>query len=148
MKCLIASGMNHAFLSSYAYPFAGCLLVLAFAGCAASGETASNNSADEYAGSLRSYSYDISIWWEGERCQRREIVMERRCGTCRGEVTRARFYDFDCDGIAEQYEARGEHQNFAVNTVSLEEEAWHAFYLFVPPSQTGDSRTVVLNDRR
>ena len=129
-----------------AISLAGCLLFLTVSGCAASGESASNVEADEYGGDLRRYSYDIRIWWDGERCQRREIEMERRCGLCRGEVTRAQFYDHDCDGIAEQYEARGEHQNFAVDTRNLEEEAWHAFYLFVPPSQHGNSRTVLLTD--
>lgn len=129
-------------------PLAGCLLVLLFAGCAASSGSTAHTKADEYTGDLRRYSYDIRIWWDGERCERREIEMERRCGLCRGEVTHAEFYDLDCDGTAEQYEARGEHQNLSVNTAILEEEAWHAFYLLVPPSQHGDFRTVFLTERK
>lgn len=74
-------------------------------------------------------------------CERREIRMKRRCGLCKDEVARAAFYDHDCDGRAEQFSHRlGQDETVAY--ADLEEEAWHAFYHIVPPSRSGETRTI------
>lgn len=76
-------------------------------------------------------------------CERREIRMRRRCGLCKGEVTRAEFHDHDCDGRAEQFShRRGVGDQFAYS--ELEEEAWHAFYHIVPPTRSGETRDMSL----
>lgn len=121
---------------------AGLLAVfLGTIGCAGNqaAETASQLDREAFTGTLHSYSYDIRIWWDGNECERREIRMRRRCGTCRGEVSRASLYDYNCDGTAEQFSRRlGEYVEASER--ELEEEAWHAFYHIVPPSRSGDTR--------
>lgn len=120
---------------------AGILVLVA--GCANSGSQKIDMERDTFTGTLRNYSYDIQIWWQGNECARREIHMRRRCGLCRGETSRADLYDHDCDGKAEQFSHRagdGGELSFA----DLEEEAWHAFFLIVPPARSGDTRSSIV----